>query len=123
MTDYQECMASDEPAKVEVVQHGGIAHVYLRRNVQQDARDDGPEGEPREFWRFEQLHYSEAGTPTVAEVEAGFDAIWAAKAAELRTDGERIADVEQATQANGASIEDAYQAIAELAEMVAGGDE
>ena len=97
--------------------------MYLRRGVEQDVADNGPDGEPREFWRFEQLHYCEPGAPDPAAIEADFDAVWAAKAAEMRTDGERIADVEQATQANGASIEDAYQAIAELAEMVAGGDE
>lgn len=123
MTDIQECMANEAPAKVEVVQHGAVAHVFMRRNVEKDVADNGPDGEPRGFWRFEQLHYCEAGTPDPAAIEDDFDAIWAAKVAEMRTDSERIADVEHATQANGASIEDAFQAIAELADVVVGGDE
>ena len=122
MSDLQDLMSNDEPARVEVIQHGNLAHVYLRRDVRKDARDNGPEGEPTEFWAAKQLHYCEAGAPDPADIEVDFDGIWAAKVAAMRTDGERIADVEQGVAENGASIEDAYQAIAELAECIVGGE-
>lgn len=108
----RESISADEPARAEVAQHGPVAHVWLRRGVERDAADGGPEGTPCEFWRCEELCFSVAGAPTVEEVEASFDALWAAHEHDGMTDAERIA-------ALASSDSDNADALAELGDMVA----
>lgn len=107
-----ESISADEPQRVEVAQHGPVAHVWLRKSIGQDTADRGPEGTPETFWRCEELCFAVAGSPTQAELEEGFDALWAAHEHDGMTDAERIA-------ALAASDSDNSDALAELGDMLA----
>lgn len=107
-----ESISSEEPRRVGVAQHGPVAHVWLRRGIEQDTADRGPDGTPETFWRCEELCFVTAGSPTEAELEASFDALWAAHEHDGMTDAERIA-------ALASSDSDNADALAELGDMLA----
>lgn len=107
-----ESIGSEEPRRVAVAQHGPVAHVWLRRGIERDTADRGPDGTPETFWRCEELCFAVAGSPTEAELEASFDALWAAHEHDGMTDAERIA-------ALASSDSDAVDALAELGDMLA----
>ena len=121
-----ESISADEPARAEVAQHGPVAHVWLRRDIGQDTADRGPDGTPETFWRCEELCFSVAGAPTVEEVEASFDALWAAHEHDGMTDAERIAALASSDSDNadalaelGDMLAEQADALAELGDMVA----
>ena len=102
-----------EPAKVTVIQDGPIANIWLRKDIAEDTVDNGPEGEPYKIWRCNTLFFQRIGTPTPEEIEADFDAIAEQQIAE------RIGATEQAVADNGKQLETAFQALAELGDMIA----
>lgn len=122
-----ESISAEEPARVEVAQHGPVAHVWLRRGIEKDTADNGPEGTPYEFWRCEELCFAVAGTTTAEEVEASFDELWAAHEHDGMTDAERIAALTASDSDNadalaelGDMLAEQADALAELGDMVAG---
>lgn len=108
-----------EPAKVTVIQDGPIANIWLRKDIAEDAVDNGLDGEPYKIWRCNTLFFQRIGTPSVEEIEADFDAIAEQQIAGGRTVDERIGATEQAVADNGKQIETAFQALAELGDMIA----
>lgn len=121
-----ESISAEEPARVEVAQHGPVAHVWLRRDIELDTADNGPEGTPCEFWRCQELCFVVAGSPTTGEVEASFDELWAAHEHDGMTDAERIAALASSDSDNadalaelGDMLAEQADALAELGDMVA----
>ena len=93
---FQNEFYETEPPKVKIIQDGGIAHVWLSREIQKDTRDPEGDSPAFDFWTAETLHYTEAGTPTVEEIEADFDVIVERQLAAEKTSEDRIAELEQA---------------------------
>lgn len=108
-----------EPAKVTVIQDGPIANIWLRKDITEDAVDNGPDGTPYKIWRCNTLFFQRIGTPSAEEIEADFDAIAEQQIAGNRTVDERIGATEQAVADNGKQLETAFQALAELGDMIA----
>lgn len=108
-----------EPAKVTVIQDGPVANIWLRKDITEDTVDTGPDGTPYKIWRCNTLFFQRIGTPTVEEIEADFDAIAEQQIAGNRTVDERIDATEQAVADNGKQLETAFQALAELGDMIA----
>ena len=108
-----ETVSGTEPARVVVAQDGPVAHVWMRRNIAKDTKDpEGDQGEPYKFWRAEELSFTVTGSPTAAEIEADFDAVWDAQLQAAKTPAERIAALE-------GSDSDNADALAEIGDMVA----
>ena len=122
-----ETFSGTELAPVVVAQDGPVAHVWMRRNIEKDTKDpEGCPGEPYEFWHAEELGFTVAGSPTVAEIEADFDAVWEAQLQAAKTPAERIAALEGSDSDNadalaeiGDMVAEQADAIAELGDMVA----
>lgn len=108
-----------EPAKVTVIQDGPIANIWLRKDIAEDTVDNGPDSTPYKIWRCNTLFFQRIGTPSVEEIEADFDAIAEQQIAGGRTVDERIVATEQAVADNGKQLETAFQALAELGDMIA----
>lgn len=108
-----------EPAKVTVIQDGPIANIWLRKDIAEDTVDNGPDCTPYKIWRCNTLFFQRIGTPTVEEIEADFDAIAEQQISSNRTVDERIDATEQAVADNGKQLETAFQALAELGDMIA----
>lgn len=108
-----------EPAKVTVIQDGPIANIWLRKDITEDTVDNGPDGTPYKIWCCNTLFFQRIGTPTPEEIEADFDAIAEQQIAGNRTVDERIGATEQAVADNGKQLETAFQALAELGDMIA----
>ena len=98
---------------VEARADGMAADVWLRKNIEQDVYDNGVEdGKAVAFCRADEVHFVADGVPAVHELEASFDALWAAHEHDGMTDAERIA-------ALAASDSDNSDALAELGDMLA----
>lgn len=108
-----------EPAKVTVIQDGPIANIWLRKDIAEDTVDNGQDGTPYKIWRCNTLFFQRIGTPSAEEIEADFDAIAEQQIAGNRTVDERIDATEQAVADNGKQLETAFQALAELGDMIA----
>ena len=108
-----ETFSGTELAPVVVAQDGPVAHVWMRRNIEKDVKDpESGEGEPYEFWHAEELAFTVPGSPTAEEIQADFDAVWAAQLEAGKTVPERIEEL-------AASGSDNSDALAELGDMVA----
>ena len=86
--------------------HGGGAHVWLRRNIVETVVDT--EGATMPIWEADEVYLRWTEAPTIADVEADFDALWASGEQDMATEADRLADVEAA--------------LAELADLITGGD-
>lgn len=102
----------EAPARVEVAG----ADVWLRRNVEEGERESGGGGDAVRVFSYEEVHYRDPSVPSVAEVEASFDGLWAAHELDGTDAAERIARLE-------ADNADLMAAMLELGDMVAGGEE
>ncbi len=102
-----------EAVVVEAMPGGAASCVWLRRGIERDVADQGPDAERAvEFYRADEVGFSVEGVPTADEVAASFDALWAAHEHDGMTDAERIA-------ALAASDSDNSDALAELGDMLA----
>ena len=86
--------------------HGGGAHVWLRRNILETVADT--EGMSAPVWEADEVYLWRAEAPSISDVEADFAALWAVGAQDGDTETDRLADVEAA--------------LAELADLITGGD-
>ena len=86
--------------------HGGGAHVWLRRNIVETVAET--EGATMPIWEADEIYSWWPEAPSVADVEADFDVLWAVGAQDGDTETDRLADVEAA--------------LAELADIITGGD-
>ncbi len=111
---YQTVSATPlEAVLIEAHADGMGADVWLRKNIERDVADNGPDAEKAiEFYRADEVHFVRDVVPTVDEVTAAFDELWAAHEDDGMTDAERIA-------ALAASDSDNTDALAELGDMLA----
>lgn len=111
---YQTVSATPlEAVLIEARADGMSADVWLRRNIERDVADNGPDVEKAvEFYRADEVHFVQAGALTVEEITAAFDELWAAHDDDGMTDSERIA-------ALASSDSDNADALAELGDMLA----
>ncbi len=107
-----ESISAEEPPRASVVRHGPVSCVWLRRGIERDTADRGPDGEGCDFWRCHELFFTTAEALTAEQAEQGLDALWAAHEHDGMTDAERIA-------ALAASDSDNADALAELGDMLA----
>ena len=93
-------IGATEPARVLVECTGATADVWLRDNIERYTMEQaqGEEIVTCDFYRYDEVHFVTAGTPTVEEVEADFDALWE-EHADDRTPAERAQDTADAAQA------------------------
>lgn len=109
-----------KPERVHVEHLDGRTHVWLVKDAERDTVDRGPdEHNAVEVYTGKTLHFTMWGTVTADEVERGFDALWSEHELDGMDDAERIGAVEQATSDNSKQLETAFQALAELGDMIA----
>ncbi len=84
----------------------GGAHVWLRRNIIETTAET--EGSTMPIWEADEIYSWWPEAPSIADVEADFDALWAAGASDGDTETAWRADVEAA--------------LAELADLLVGGE-
>lgn len=109
-----------KPERVHVEHLDGRTHVWLVKDAERDTVDRGPdERDSVEVYTGKTLHFTMWGTVSADDVERGFDALWSEHEFDGIGDTERIVAVEQATADNGKQLETAFQALAELGDMIA----
>lgn len=98
-----------EAVMIEPSRHGR-AHVWLRRNITETT--EAFDGQEVPVWEADEVHILMDHTPTVAEVQAEFAALWLAH----ETDGLPADEVmaRRITQMEAAAVE--------LADLIAGGE-
>ena len=103
---HQTVSATKPDAVLVEARPGGMAaDVWLRKGIEKDVADNGPdESKAVEFYKADEIHFVQAGVPTAEEVEAAFDALWAAHEHDGMTDAERIAALEQANADTAAAL-------------------
>lgn len=80
---------------ITVVQDGGEAHVWLRRDITHDWRDE-PDGTSQEFWRADEVHGTMPAGTTAVDVAEIFDVLWTVFERTEMTEMEReVAQVSQ----------------------------
>ena len=94
-----------ERVTIEKAPHGG-AHVWLRRNIIETTAET--EGATMPIWEADEIYSWWPEAPSIADVEADFDTLWAAGAQDGDTEMEWRSDVEAA--------------LAELADLITGGE-
>ena len=85
---------------------GGGAHVWLRRNIIETTAET--DGSTMPTWEADEIYSWWPEAPSIADVEADFDALWASGEQDMATEADRLADVEAA--------------LAELADLLVGGE-
>lgn len=85
---------------------GGKAHVWLRRNIAESTEDF--EGQPVQVWDADEVYYLADETPSLELVEDRFQELWARYSGDQPTVDERVAEL--------------TQAVAELGDLIAGGE-
>ena len=106
---------------VEARADGMAADVWLRKNIEQDVYDNGVEdGKAVAFCRADEVHFVSVGVPTVDEVTAAFDTLWAAHELDGLTDAERIALLTEQLAATNAALDDTNAALLEIGDLVGG---
>lgn len=109
-----------KPERMRVEHLDGRTHVWLVKDAERDTVDRGPdEHDTVEVYTGKTLHFTMCGAVSAAEIERGFDALWAEHERDGMGDSERISAVEQATADNGKQMETVFQAVAELGDMIA----
>lgn len=109
-----------KPERVRVEHLDGRTHVWLVKDAERDTVDRGPdERDPVEVYTGKTLHFTIWGTVSADEVERGFDDLWSEHELDGIGDTERIGAVEQAIADNDKQLEMAFQALAELGDMIA----
>lgn len=119
---YQTVSATQPDAVlIEARADGATADVWLRRNIEKDVADNGPDAEKSiEFYKADELHFVQVGVPTVDEVTAAFDELWEAHEDDGLTDAERIDALMAQLKATNAALDDTNAALLEIGDLVGG---
>lgn len=97
------------------------ADVWLRKNIEKDVADNGPDAEKSiEFYKADELHFVQVGVPTVDEVTAAFDELWEAHEDDELTDSERIDALMAQLKVTNAALNDTNAALLEIGDLVGG---
>ena len=90
---------------VEVMPGGAASCVWLRKNIEQDAADNGPdEAMAIKFYKADEVCFMAEGAVSTEDIAAAFDGLWAAHEHDGMTDAERLAALEQAQADNMAAL-------------------
>lgn len=106
-----ESVSAHRPAGVQVERRGLVSDVWIRRDIAEEEVAMPEGGGARTQWRCREVHLTLPGTPTVAEVTAMADELWAKDATEPS-----LSDLQ-------AQVEEQARAIEEIIPLVLGGDE
>lgn len=119
---YQTISATPlDAVLIESRTDGMTADVWLRKNIEQDVYDNGIEGDKSvAFYKADEVHFVSVGVPTVDEVTAAFDTLWAAHELDSLTDAERIALLTEQLAATNAALDDTNAALLEIGDLVGG---
>lgn len=100
---------------------GAISDVWLRKNIQKDVADNGIDsGKAIEFYRADEIHFVQAGVPTLEGITAAFDALWSAHEDDGLSDTERIDDLIAHLNQTRAALADTNAALLEIGDIVGG---
>lgn len=118
----ETCSATPLDAVLIEPRPGGIlSDVWLRKNILQDVADNGAEsGKAIEFYRADEIHFVQAGVPTLEGITAAFDELWAAHEDDGLSDTERIDKIIESLSATKAALEDTNAALLEIGDLVGG---
>lgn len=106
---------------IEARADGLTSDVWMRKNIQKDVADNGREaGNAIEFYRADEIHFVQAGVPTLEGVNAAFNELWAAHEDDGLTDTERIDKIIESLSATRAALEDTNAALLEIGDIVGG---
>lgn len=119
---YQTISATPlDAVLIESRTDGMTADVWLRKNIEQDVYDNGIEGDKSvTFYKADEVHFVSVGVPTVDEMTAAFDTLWAAHELDGLTDAERIALLTEQLAATNAALDDTNAALLEIGDLVGG---
>ena len=119
---YQTVSATPlEVVLIEARANGMSADVWLRRNIERDVADNGPDVEKAvEFYRADEVHFVQAGAPTVEEMTAAFDELWDAHEDDELTELEQIDKLIAQLKDTRAALEDTNAALLEIGDLVGG---
>lgn len=122
---YETCSASPlEAVQVELRPGGAASDVWLRRSIEKDVRENGPDAEDAtEFFRAEEIHFVQAGAPTEEELQVAFGDLREAHESDELTDIERIDALMRQLGTVNAALDDTVSALMELDDIVGGGGE
>lgn len=102
---------------------GILSDVWLRKNIQKDVADNGIDsGNAIEFYRADEIHFVQAGVPTIDGITAAFDELWAAHEDDGLSDTERIDKIIESLTATKAALEDTNAALLEIGDIVGGAE-
>lgn len=102
---------------------GILSDVWLRKNIQKDVADNGIDsGKAIEFYRADEIHFVQAGVPTLDGITAAFDELWAAHEDDGLSDTERIDKIIESLTATKAALEDTNAALLEIGDIVGGAE-
>lgn len=100
---------------------GAISDVWLRKNIQKDVADNGIDsGKAIEFYRADEIHFVQAGVPTLEGITAAFDELWAAHEDDGLSDTERIDNLIAQFKQTRAALADTNAALLEIGDIVGG---
>ena len=119
---YQTVSATPiAPVLIEARADGLTSDVWMRKNIQKDVADNGREaGNAIEFYRADEIHFVQAGVPTLEGVNAAFNELSAAHEEDGLTETERIDKIIESLSATRAALEDTNAALLEIGDIVGG---
>lgn len=118
----ETCSATPLDAVLIEPRPGGIlSDVWLRKNIQKDVADNGIDsGKAVEFYRADEIHFVQAGVPTLDGITTAFDELWAAHEDDGLSDTERIDKIIESLSETRAALEDTNAALLEIGDIVGG---
>ncbi len=100
---------------------GAISDVWLRKNIQKDVADNGIDsGKAIEFYRADEIHFVQAGVPTLEGITAAFDELWSEHEDDGLSDTARIDDLIARLNQTRAALADTNAALLEIGDIVGG---
>ena len=119
---YQTVSATPlAPVMIEARADGLTSDVWMRKNIQKDVADNGSEpGNAIEFYKADEIHFVQAGVPTLEGINAAFDELWVAHENDGLSDTERIDKIIESLSATRAALEDTNAALLEIGDIVGG---
>lgn len=119
---YQTVSATPlAPVLIEARADGLTSDVWMRKNIQKDVADNGIDScKAIEFYRADEIHFVQAGVPTLDSITAAFDELWVAHEDDGLSDTERIDKIIESLSATRAALEDTNAALLEIGDIVGG---
>lgn len=110
-----------EAVLIEPRPGGVLSDVWLRKNIQQDVADNGVDsGKAIEFYRADEIHFVQAGVPTLDGITAAFEELWSAHEDDGLSDSERIDDLIVQLKQTRSALADTNAALLEIGDIVGG---